>query len=56
MINDRLSREADIAAITIGLVLFFGAISLGLGYIANRSGLLVDASALRPWIASATIN
>jgi hypothetical protein len=28
----------------------------GHGYIANRSGLLVDASALRPWIASATID
>ena len=51
------SREAEIAGITIGLMLFFGALSLGVGFIANRSGLLIDSvSALQPVIVLGTID
>ena len=40
MMNNAEDREFSISAITIGLVLFFSAVSLSLGYFASHAGLL----------------
>jgi hypothetical protein len=40
MTNKAENREVSIPAITVGLVLFFSAVALSLGYLASHSGLL----------------
>jgi hypothetical protein len=54
MTNEKEEREASIAAITIALLLFFGAVSLTVSYFAVQTGLLFDGGgAIQPTIASA---
>ena len=45
--QERQSREMSIAAITIWLLLFFGAVSLTTSYVALRTGVLIG-----DWIVS----
>jgi len=53
MTNQTETRDQTIAAITIGLLLFFGAVSFTLGYIATRAGLLFDGGgAIESTVAS----
>ena len=53
--TNKQERETSIAAITIALVLFFGAISLAVSYVAVRTGLLAaDLGAIESFLASAT--
>jgi len=44
MTREQQDREMSQIAITIGLVLFFGAVSLAASYIAVRTGLLNPSS------------
>jgi hypothetical protein len=53
MTNEKQEREASIAAITIALLLFFGAVSFTVSYFAFRTGLLFDGGgAVQSTIAS----
>jgi len=45
--QERQSREMSIAAITIWLLLFFGAVSLTTSYVALRTGVLIDGAAIQ---------
>ena len=40
MMNEKESRDVSLAAITIGLLLFFGSVSLSVSYFAVHTGLL----------------
>ncbi len=40
MMNETENREFSLPAITLGLVLFFGSVSLSISYFAVRTGLL----------------
>jgi hypothetical protein len=40
MMNERESQDVSLAAITIGLLLFFGSVSLSVSYFAVHTGLL----------------
>ena len=54
MTNEERERETSIAAITMALLLFFGAVSLAVSYFAVGTGFLFDGGgAIQPTIASA---
>lgn len=54
MTNEERERETSIAAVTIALLLFFGAVSLTVSYFAVRTGLLFDGGgAIQSTIVSA---
>jgi hypothetical protein len=40
MTNEKETREISLAAITVGLLLFFGSVSLSVSYFAVHAGLL----------------
>jgi hypothetical protein len=54
MTSEKQEREASIAAITIALLLVFGAVSLTVSYLAIQTGVLFDGGgAIQPTIAPA---
>jgi hypothetical protein len=54
MTSEKQEREASIAAITIALLLVFGAVSLTVSYLAVKTGVLFDGGgAIQPAVASA---
>jgi hypothetical protein len=43
MMNETENRKFSLAGITVGLVLFFGAVSLPVSYFAVRTGVLASS-------------
>jgi hypothetical protein len=52
MMNETENREFSIAAITVGLVLFFGSVSLPISYFAVRTGLLATSAPAQRTLAA----
>lgn len=52
MMNQTKNREFSIAAITVGLVLFFGSVSLPISYFAVRTGLLATSAPAQTALAA----
>jgi hypothetical protein len=52
MMNDKEHRQLPIAAITVGLMLFFGTVSLSISYVAVQTGLLADGAAAQTTLAA----
>ncbi len=52
MTKETENRELSIAAITVGLMLFFGSVSLPISYFAVRTGLLASSAPAQTTIAA----
>jgi hypothetical protein len=52
MMNEMKNRQFSLAAITVGLVLFFGAVSLSVSYCAVRTGVLASGIPARTTLAA----
>jgi hypothetical protein len=50
MTSEKQEREASIVAITLGLVLLFGAVALTLAYVASHIGLLPGGPGGDAWV------
>jgi hypothetical protein len=50
MTKQKLERESSIAAITLALLLLFGAVSLSIAYVASHVGLLPGSPGGDAWI------
>jgi hypothetical protein len=52
MLNEKEHRQLPIAVITVGLMLFFGTVSLSISHVALHTGLLADSAPAQTTLAA----